>query len=147
MLRHGFTLRPRAPRPFDQYLRDHCLHSASGVRRIACQHLVQHAGETVDIASPVNLAISSRLFGTHVLRRSQRQPALGDARTARIRDSERDTEVGDHRLTLAEEDVLGLEVAMDHMMPVRISERARAGECDAKSLVYRKLFLAVEAMT
>ena len=37
----------------------------------------------------------------------------------------RDAEVGDERLPVAEQDVLGLDVAMDDAVPVRVVERER----------------------
>ena len=56
----------------------------------------------------------------------------------------RDPEVADDRLALVKEDVLGLEVAMDNTVAVRIVERAGDGGRDVERLVDRELMLARE---
>jgi len=43
-----------------------------------------------------------------------------------------DSEVRDDRFSPGQQDVLGLDVAMDHALPVRILERAPDFACDAK---------------
>ena len=65
---------------------------------------------------------------------------------ASLRHGERDSEVGDEGLAFLEEDVLRLEIAMDHVMPVRIIERARDRRRYADGLVDRELLLAVEPL-
>ncbi len=47
---------------------------------------------------------------------------------APLRQGARDTEVGDERVSLAQQDVVGLDVAMDHALVVRVVER-----CDSRS--------------
>ena len=61
----------------------------------------------------VDSAIAGRLLGRHVLRRAERQACLRDATAAGVADGERDAEIGDDRLAVVKQNVLGLEVAMD----------------------------------
>ena len=89
-------------------------------------------------------AVARRLFGRHVLRRAERQSGLRDATAAGVRHGQRDAEVGDQRLAVLHEDVLGLEVAMNHVVPVRVVERARDRRRDADRLIDRELLLAIE---
>ena len=50
-------------------------------------------------------------------------PGLRHPRAAGAAHGERDPEVGDQRLAVVEQNVLGLDVAMDHAVPVRVVER------------------------
>ena len=53
-----------------------------------------------------------------------------------------DAEVGDDRLTLLEQDVLGLDVAVDHVEPVGVGQRAGHGSGDTERHVHRQRPLA-----
>ena len=55
---------------------------------------------------------------------------------------ERDTEVGDHRLALVEQDVFGLDVAMDQAVRVRVVQRGGDLPDEVDRLVGRELALA-----
>ena len=65
-------------------------------------------------------------------------------RAAGVGDGERDAEVGDERLAVVQQDVLGLEVAMDDAVAVRVVERAGDRGGDADRFVDRELLLAIE---
>ena len=116
------------------------------MRRISCKHLVEHAREAVDVAASVDFPVACRLLRTHVLRRAKRQPALRYARATGVADRESDSEIRDDRLAGAEQNVLGLEVAMYHSVAMRVVERAGAGSRDANGLLDGKLLLALESM-
>ena len=60
------------------------------------------------------------------------------------RERARDAEVGDERVVPAEEDVLGLDVAVDHPVAVRVLERVGRLAGDAERVLERELFLARE---
>ena len=100
--------------------------------------------ERVDVAPAVDDAVASRLLGTHVLRSAERQSRLRDAVAARFAHGERDSEVGDHRLAGLEQNVLGLEVAVDYAVRVRVLERIGDLLRDSYRFVDGKLFLAFE---
>ena len=57
---------------------------------------------------------------------------------------QRDPEVGDQRVPVVQQDVLGLDVAVDDAVPVRVVERVGDLARDAHGLVDRQLRLAVE---
>src|SRR6185369_12143317 len=97
----------------------------SGKWGTATEHLVQHAGEAVLIASSIDVRCSCRLFGAHVGRSSQccachRQPfTTGNVECLR------DSKVGHNRLALIEHHVLGLDVPVDYAQPVRVIQSTR----------------------
>jgi hypothetical protein len=69
---------------------------------------------------------------------------LGDARAAGLPDGERDTEVGDQRASLLQQDVLRLHVPVDDPAAVRIVERLGRLEGDPHRVGHRQLTLALE---
>ena len=88
--------------------------------------------------------VARRLLGAHVGRRAHRQPGLGQA-IVRPRQGPRDAEVGDEGGAVAgEQQVLGLDVAVDHAVPVRVLERPGGLGGDPKRRVHRQLPLPPE---
>jgi hypothetical protein len=102
--------------------RELLLRRIAGERRHAGNRLVQHAGQRVDVASPVERAVAG-LLGAHVRRRAGDRALLGDL-LARAVDRARDAEVGHHRVTAGEENVLRLDVAVHDPSLVRVGQRA-----------------------
>ena len=101
--------------------RDLLLGRRAEERWVSRQHLVQHAGETVDIAPAVQPLTSSRLLGAHVLGRADRNPGLGQLLARGRRDRPRDPEVTDYRVPGLEQDVLGLDVPVHDIMTVGVA--------------------------
>src|SRR5215217_1441393 len=64
---------------------------------------------------------------------------------AGVGDGERDAEVRDDRIILVDQNVLGLEIAVNHSMPVRVVERFGHADRDANGLADGQLLLAVES--
>jgi hypothetical protein len=94
-------------------------------RRLPGQHLVQHAAERVDVAPSVERPLAHGLLGAHVHRRPQRQPGLRQPPLgARLAHRAGDPEVGEQHPVALEQDVLGLDVAVDDSLRVRVGERA-----------------------
>ena len=60
---------------------------------------------------------------------------------AGLSNGERDAEVGEHRHALVQQDVLGLDVAMDDAETVRMPERGGDLTADPHRLIDRKLSL------
>ncbi len=110
-------------------LRQHLGHDRLGgradERRVPGEHLVQHAAQGVDIRAPGDLPLAHGLFRAHVVRGAKTEAGLGHPSAAGGAQGERDTEVGHQRLPLVQQDVLRLDVAVDHALPVGIVERAR----------------------
>ncbi len=111
------------------------------MRRFAHQHLVDHRAERVDVAARVDLSIRRRLFGTHVLRRAQRQPGLGDAIATGRGDRQRDPKIRHHRLAFLQQDVARLDVTVNHVAAVRVLQRRRHLRSDLDGLVHGQLLL------
>ena len=91
------------------------------------EHLVADDAERVEIAAAVDLAVARRLLGRHVGRRADRDAGGGEPRVRALLDRARDAEVGHHRaaVILVEQDVVGLDVAVDHAARMRVGERVR----------------------
>ena len=117
------------------------------MRRIAHQHLVGHRAERVNVRASIDYAIAGGLLRTHVMRRSQRKAGLRDAAAPRVAHGQRDAEIRDQRLPFMQEDILRLEIAVNHVVSMRIVERAGDAAGDAHGLLDRKLLLAIQPMT
>ena len=84
-----------------------------GERRLADEHLVQHAAEAVDVAPGVDVLAAERLLRAHVVRRADGHAGLGQLLAAGLAHRPRDAEVGDQRVAAEQQDVLRLDVAVD----------------------------------
>jgi hypothetical protein len=114
------------------------------VRRLPGEHFVQHRAEGVHVTSRGDLFFRSRLFGTHVVRRTERKSRLGHASPRCCTHGERDTKVSDHRPAIVQENIFRLDVAMDHTVPVCVIESTGDIARDTDSFVDAKLCFAVE---
>ena len=116
----------------------------SAERRLPSYHLVQNGAERVDVASRVELVLARRLLGAHVLGSPKRKPRLSQPVTPRFLDRQRDPEVREHRLAFVEQNVLRLDISMDHAMSVGVVERARDLPRNRESFFQPKLLFAGE---
>jgi hypothetical protein len=87
------------------------------------------------------------LLGRHVRGRPDGQPGLRQLVAARGADGARDAEVGDDRVTARHHDVLGLDVAMHHVVIVRVGERFGHFAGDLERIVDGQLRLAVQPVS
>src|ERR1700736_999521 len=92
-------------------------------RRLTSQHLIRHRTQRIDVAPCSDRPLTHRLLGTHVARSPERQTSLSDACATSLRDRQRNPEVRDDRTAIVEQNVLGLDVPVDDVVPVRIVER------------------------
>ena len=127
-----------------QALGDHRLGGGSGERRLARQHLVEHRAEAVHIGPGIQVPVARRLLRAHVGRRahaqaSLREPLLGPTQGAG------DAEVGHERAAiLCEEQILGLDVPVDHAVVVGVLKRPGSVRGDPERDIHRELRLATQ---
>ena len=124
---------------------DDGLRGGTGVGRLAGEHLVGDGAERVLVGAGVEGAIAGGLLGAHVVWRAEGEPGLGDATAAGVGDGEGDAEVGDDRLPGLEQDVLGLQVAVDDAAGVGVVEGAGEEGGEAHGFIHRQLSLACQA--
>jgi hypothetical protein len=144
VLRHGLAILRHGRGLLRDDLHYDLLRGAADVRRLAGQHLVQHAGQRVDVAARADLLLCRRLLGTHVVRRAETQARLRHPPARRRTHCQRDAEVRHHGATLVQQDVLRLDVAMDDAVAVRVVEGVSHAHGHADRLVHTQLRLAVE---
>ena len=90
----------------------------SGVRGIPGEHLVEHARERVEVAPEIH-RLAAGLLRRHVLRGADRGADVGEL-LARRHGRPGDAEVGEPSVSLRQENVLGLDVAVDHVVAVGV---------------------------
>lgn len=117
------------------------MRSGAGEGWLADEHFVRHAGQTIEIALCIELALRGRLLGTHVRGRAKCDSSVREILAARFNDGACDAEIGDDRVSTLEEDVFGLDVAMQDSTRMRMHERVRHFPCDSKCLVHVELRL------
>ena len=111
-------------------------------RRGAGEHLEEHAAEGVEVAPGVDHALAGGLLGAHVGRRADDGADIREPRVpGRLLCGHRDPEVGDEGVSAGEEDVLGLDVAVDHPGLVGALERTQHLAGDREGLVDRQPLL------
>src|SRR6059036_1872981 len=109
-------------RPFRDVLHQDPGNGGSLEGKLSREHLVRHHAQTIDVGSPVDLAVPRRLLRAHVVRRADRHAGGGERGTPRGRGQRlRDPEVrhDDAAATSFEQDVIGLHVAVDDPERVR----------------------------
>ena len=86
--------------------------------------------QRIEIAARIH-DFAERLLGTHELGSTHH---LARGKRAGARDHTRDPEIGDqHAAVVLEQDVVGLHIAMDHTLPMRVRERPGDVAQDARS--------------
>jgi hypothetical protein len=118
----------------------------AGKRRPAGKHFEEHARQTVQIAAPVEVPLRASLFRAHVRGCSDHESAIGyvDIVSARGRNRGCHSKIRDYRLPLLDQDILGLDVAVEHVVPVRITERRGDRVCDSERGLYRQRTLDIQ---
>ena len=89
----------------------------------AQQHFMQHASEAVYVAPTVHIGFARCLFGAHVTHCAERNVRAGQCLAACNAYRPGDAEISDHRDAIRQQDVLRLNVAVDHTTPVCVAER------------------------
>ena len=92
----------------------HVGEGATRIRRLARQHLVQHASQAVDVRPLVEVGLFPQLLRAHVVERPHDHAGLGELGVVRRADGTGEAEIRDQGAPAGEEDVLGLHVAVQH---------------------------------
>ena len=90
-------------------------------------------GECVLIAASVDVRLASSLLGTHVRRCADGESGLRERLPSGGADGARDAEIGDDRMSVVDEDILRLDVAMHEAASMRVASAS------ANSVAMRKL--------
>ena len=135
--RHVVATRSDRRRRLGQLRGEQLLRRAAVERRRADEHLVADDAERIEIGAMIGVRIAGGLLGRHVRRRADRRADERDRarsrrcvcgsvrRFARRRDRLRDAEVRDRRRAAGQQNVVGLDVAVNDAAAVRV-RRARA---------------------
>ncbi len=122
-------------------------HDGGGVlarkRRLASQHLEEHAPEAVDVGRRAYL-LARELLGAHVYRGAHGHAGLRELVLACFGARARDAEIGDERVTVGEHHVLGLDIAMNDALRMRIAQRVGDFERDPNRVLHGQLLLPVQ---
>ena len=140
---HRLPERAQRPRRLRHQLDQHRLGGRGAEGRFAAQHLVEHRAERVDVAPAVHRALGPGLLRAHVLRGAEREAGLGEPGSARLLHRECDAEVGEQRVAALQQDVLRLDVAVDHALGVGVAQRFGHLDRDPDCVGHRELALAV----
>ena len=116
-------------------------------RRLAGQHLVDHARQAVDVTRNSYALLAGRLLGAHVLGRSQRQTVEGQRLSFLGGLDVRDAEVRQQGMVVGEENILRLDVAVHETIAVRIVEPGTNLMRDAKRVVDGEPLLAIQSVS
>jgi hypothetical protein len=140
---HRFARLVHRTRAFGETAHEDHLGGGPRERRLADQHLVEHAPEAVDVGPAVEAAFAGGLLGAHIRRRAHRHPGLGELLLGH--QAPCDAKVGHQgRAVLRQQDVLRLDVAVDHAVLVGVFEGAGRFAGDLHGVVQRQLALAAE---
>src|SRR5207244_1218 len=110
------------------------------------QHLVEHAGEAVQVAATIHSLTPHRLLRTHVAWRTDGYPGFRQLAAGGGRDRPRDPEIAHHRVASFEQNVLGLDIAVHHPVSVSVAQRLGYVPRDRQCLLRRELPLALQAV-
>ena len=90
------------------------------------------------------MSVGRALLGAHVGKRADGEARVGEAAAARAAHGARDAEVADERVPFREEDVLGLDVAVDDVVRMRVREGVGDLAREADRLIDGELALALD---
>jgi hypothetical protein len=119
-------------------LGDHRLRRLPLERGHTTEHLVQHTPEAVQVATAVDVLGTYDLLGTHVLGRPDGDASLSEARTPGRADGSRDPEIGDHGVTIGQQDVGRLDITVDNVLTVRVAQGTADFPYDVQGFAQRQ---------
>lgn len=112
-------------------------------RRFTRDHLVEHTGEGVLVGPAIDLLLAPRLLRTHVDWRAHDHPRGGEL-FVHVAHRPGHPEVGHHDLVALEQDVVGLDVAVDDALFMGLGQRRADGPGDGERAWQGDRFLVQE---
>src|SRR5512132_2910234 len=103
--------------------REYCLRAAAGERSVAGEHLVRDYAERINVRAGIDIGAAEGLLGRHVADGTHRHPGASQSLAGYVMwtgQRRGDAEIGENRLAIFEEDVLGFDVAMNDALLVRV---------------------------
>ena len=144
--RHCRITASKGGRPGDEPLGDEGLWRHSGEGWLAGETLVQHATERVEITPSVDLPLAGCLLRAHVHRSAQRKTGSGQPLTSCRAHRLGYPEVCQDRFASFQQDVLGLDIAMDDTELVGTGECSEYVAGDAEHVLQREPLLALQPL-
>ena len=123
------------------------LHRWSGERRLTGEHFISDGTQRIDVAARRDRSLSHGLLGTHVARRTEREPGLSHSSATSLCDRQCDSEVGDDRTSVVQENILRLDVPVYDALSVRVVQCTRDFRSNSQRIGNGKLLLAVESLS
>ena len=117
-----------------------------GERRDPREHFEEQAAHRIDVASCIEAGLAGGLLWTHVRGSADDKPRRGDGFPTGDQNGPRDSEIGYDRTGTIQENVLGLDVPVDHVVPVRVLERLQNGHGNRHRFFNRKLRVVLKAV-
>ena len=137
---------PDRNRLYGRLLHENLLRRLAVKRGSAGEHLVQHDTEAVDVR-PVVGPLAGRLLRAHVLRRADHHPLGGQLRRGRIVGRLGDPEVGhEHVSGGIEQDVVGLDIAVDDALAMGVREGVRNLPRNARRVADGQALVALQEL-
>ena len=118
-----------------------------GEGRLARQHLVKHAAQGVEIAPAVDVPFPRRLFRAHVRRCPHREAGIGESLGASAGQPAGDSEIRHQGVAALQQDVLRLDVPVDHPPAVSVAQGIGHFAGDAERVLDGQLLLPVQSVT
>ena len=119
-------------------LREHGLWSRPRERRLTREHLVDDAAERKNVAPGVDDVLPCSLFRTHVGRCPECEPGFGESVVSCLRQGPSNAEICDKGMPRRQQDILGLEVAMDDATAVSVMQCVSHLRGDSKYVLERQ---------
>src|SRR5688572_26550836 len=114
---------------------------------MAGKHLVDDAAERVDVSRDADVIATGRLLGTHVLRRPERNSVLCQRLAGFVCGDMSDSEIGEKRVPVGEENVFRLHVPMHEAVAVCVIEAVADFSRDADRFVEDQLLFALHQVS
>ena len=118
--------------------RQYRLRRIADERRAPRQQLVRQHADRIDVGPVIDVRVARHLLRRHVLRRPEEHAVARERqRSRRRRQGPRYPEVAHQRVTTGDQDVVGLDVAVDDALGVRIRERVADVPEDHEDMIHR----------